>query len=1257
MLNIITFNVNGLASSEAGVPKRRKLFTWLKTHHCDVALLQETHCTDSMQCILTQEWGGDSYFCNGTSDSRGVCILIKRGLDMEVKEVRRDDQGRLIFVKAVFEGKLVLIGNIYCPNIDEVETMMRVNEWLSEMQVDNVIIAGDFNITLDPVRDREWPNQRTVRDYCRRRSKAVRETLEEFQLVDVWRKQNPDASQYTFSRGTSRSRLDYFFISEHLCSPGVKVTCVIMSPFLADHRAVQLKVCPVRQARGPGYWKFNNSLLSDENFVQELSTFISQALDDNDKPGVSKVLLFETILCMARGKIIQYASRKKRMENERLQRLESIISAQTNANVIDEQLQKAQEERNKIIEARTKANMFRCKVNWAAYAEKSSAYFFALEQRRVNSRSIPALFLNHVEDTGPLSDNTEKMLNECSAFYGTLYKRDSISSTDFDSFLDSTEKITDAQREECDLQLTAAELTAALSSLKSNTAPGPCGWTAEFFKTFWDMLCPLFLKLTNEIYERGAFPESFSRSVLTLIPKKGKDKRHVENLRPISLLPVPYKIIAKAMAARLKKVVGDLIHTDQTGFLKGRYIGENVRLIMDLMEFTEQNQIKGMLMQCDFQKAYDSISWEFLNEAIKSYGFGPKFRKWMSVFYPSGSHSSRVNVNNFLSPPFQIERGIRQGCPLSCLIWLLCMEPLLRRIRSTEDIRGVKISETEMKVSAYADDLTVVLDGTEGSLRSTMIVLNEFRAVTGLHLNLEKTICTWIGSAGRDSSPLCQELSLRWLKEEETLDLLGVKIANDPQRTREINFDHKIEEMENAMSPWLQRSLTPLGRVILVKSLFLAKFVHLFSVLENPDTKYMARLESLIFKFIWGKKDKVKRGVAKKQFLEGGIGAPDVESFANALKVSWIRRWLEPKQASWKVFVNEKFKVSSRLNIFQCVIGKPQVRNRRLPCFWDQALTAWAQIMQSSCEIDDHLTQPLYLNRNLDIESQLSASQLRTMNELNITYVRDLYNFSARRWLTAKEVKQKWNCLSIMTCNFLVSKLSSTWRQVKTCNKPCLDSAQGLNVLLPTENTTKWAYKKLVEPKLILTCTCESKWNAELGAVPNWSRLIGHLTESTKNIELRWLQFRILHRIIPTRKLLNLYRITENDQCVFCNRATETVSHLFVHCPKVKAFWNEVWRVFNRCNEKYKNTELSARLILLGVDLEKKHDLNLFLLLAKLFIWKQSKKESVLSIRLFLIHLESFRSVQSRVYSMNGKSKEFGALWSATANAINALKN
>lgn len=103
-----------------------------------------------------------------------------------------------------------MLGNVYCPNIDEIESIMCINDWLGDMRADNIVIGGDFNITLDPSRDREWQNQRSVRDYCWQRSRAAKETLQEFSLVDVWRKLNPDASQFTFSRGSSRSRLDYF---------------------------------------------------------------------------------------------------------------------------------------------------------------------------------------------------------------------------------------------------------------------------------------------------------------------------------------------------------------------------------------------------------------------------------------------------------------------------------------------------------------------------------------------------------------------------------------------------------------------------------------------------------------------------------------------------------------------------------------------------------------------------------------------------------------------------------------------------------------------------------------------------------------------------------------------------------------------------------------------------------------------------------------------------------------------------------------
>ena len=867
-LNIVTFNVNGLASNEGRVPKRRKLFTWLKAHKCDVALLQETHCTESMQLIWTQEWGGKGFFNNGTSDSRGVCILVRRGLDFEVKEIRKDDQGRFIFIRAVFEGGIILLGNVYCPNRDEIESIMRINDWPSEIQTDNIILAGDFNVTLDPNRDRGGQQQGAVRDYCRQRSRALKETLEEFQLVDVWRRLNPEVLQFTFRRDSSMSRLDYFFISENLCLPGSPVECSIMPHFLSDHRALQLMVNPQGQARGPGYWKFNNLLLGDDIFVTELKSFICEALEQNDTAGISRTLLLDTILCMARGKVIQYASRQKKAKNERLLELEEFICTKSSLDTNDAELQSAIAERDSIIEDRTKGNMLRCKVNWAAYAEKSSAYFYSLEKRKAASRAIPALFLNHSKADGKLSNSTENMMSECSVFYTNLYRRLPRTLGDKSGeFLDSLNKISAFHREECELDITAEELTAALSTMKPNTAPGPCGWTAEFFRYFWDIFCPLFLKVIKEIFELGKFPESWSCSVITLIPKKGKDKRFIENLRPISLLPVPYKIIAKAMALRLNEVISNLVHTDQKGFLKGRYIGENIRLIIDLIEHAEIKQIKGMLMQCDFHKAYDSISWEYINDVARAYGFGPKILRWISVFYPPGAHSAKINVNNFLSPQFKIERGIRQGCPLSCLIWLLCMEPLLVRMREDSNIQGIKIADSEIKLSAYADDLTVILDGSESSLRNAVSVFTDFTVSTGLRLNTSKTTCMWIGSARRERIQICRALNLKWLEEGEPLELLGIKIFHEHKRTKLINYENKIGEIEKAMSPWTQRSLTPLGRVLLVKSLMLSKFVYLFSVIENPEKSYMARLETLLFKFIWGKKDKIKRGIAKKTVL------------------------------------------------------------------------------------------------------------------------------------------------------------------------------------------------------------------------------------------------------------------------------------------------------------------------------------------------------------------------------------------------------
>ena len=149
--------------------------------------------------------------------------------------------------------------------------------------------------------------------------------------------------------------------------------------------------------------------------------------------------------------------------------------------------------------------------------------------------------------------------------------------------------------------------------------------------------------------------------MITLIPKKDRDTSYLKKFRPISLLTVDYKILAKTLANRLKKCLSYLIPPDQSGFLKGRNIGNNIRLIIDIIEYTELNHIPGAILLLDIQKAFDSVSHDFLLRVLRKLNFSQKFINWIQGFY-SGRKSYVSNYGN-LSKPIDMERGIFQGCP------------------------------------------------------------------------------------------------------------------------------------------------------------------------------------------------------------------------------------------------------------------------------------------------------------------------------------------------------------------------------------------------------------------------------------------------------------------------------------------------------------------------------------------------------------------------------------------------------------------
>ena len=152
--------------------------------------------------------------------------------------------------------------------------------------------------------------------------------------------------------------------------------------------------------------------------------------------------------------------------------------------------------------------------------------------------------------------------------------------------------------------------------MKNDKSPGSDGLSVNFYKTFWDLIGPIVVESLNHGFERGFLATEQSRGVISLIPKPGKNTEFLHNYRPITLLNVDYKIGAKAIAARLKAVIPKLIGRNQTGFIKGRYIGENIRYVLDLINYTSQEQIPGFLFLIDFEKAFDKVEWPFLQHTL-----------------------------------------------------------------------------------------------------------------------------------------------------------------------------------------------------------------------------------------------------------------------------------------------------------------------------------------------------------------------------------------------------------------------------------------------------------------------------------------------------------------------------------------------------------------------------------------------------------------------------------------------------------------
>ena len=297
--------------------------------------------------------------------------------------------------------------------------------------------------------------------------------------------------------------------------------------------------------------------------------------------------------------------------------------------------------------------------------------------------------------------------------------------------------------ESCEGLLSKDECLNAIKEFRNNKSPGTDGFASEFYKFFWPELKSDMTSSFNYAFQIGTLSISQRRGIISLISRKGKDMTLLENLRPISLLNVDYKILTKAIAKRLEKILPKIINHDQTGYIKGRFIGENIRLIQDIMSCTKTMEKTGIAIFLDFRKAFDTIEWNYINAALKLFNLGPDLLNWFTILYHQVS--SCVINNGHGSEFFPLQRGIRQGCPLSSLLFVIGIELFARALKNAGTIHGINVGQKEIKVTQYADDTTVFVRDRE-SVTQLLKLLEEFKTNCGLEINTSKTEAMWLGS-------------------------------------------------------------------------------------------------------------------------------------------------------------------------------------------------------------------------------------------------------------------------------------------------------------------------------------------------------------------------------------------------------------------------------------------------------------------------------------------------------------------------------
>ena len=542
-------------------------------------------------------------------------------------------------------------------------------------------------------------------------------------------------------------------------------------------------------------------------------------------------------------------------------------------------------------------------------------------------------------------------------------------------------------------------------------------------------------------------------------------------------------------------------------------------------------------------------------------------------------------------------------------------------IRHDDSIKGIYIDDIHLKICQYADDTVFILDGSEKSLRNALNLLDFFFRISGLRVNIDKTTAIWIGSHKHSNLILLPDQNLHWVN--GLFKILGIIFSRDLDDMVDLNYKIAYDSIKKILCSWSNRSLTPLGRITVIKSLAMSKLNYYCLTLPNPPICFIDNINKLFYDFIWnGKPDKIKRKQLCNGYDYGGLKMIDIRNFIQALKLSWIRKMYHLKD-NWVLLFRKTNNLGDvyKTCIQSIEMSLPTISNK----FWYDVFGAWIKLNNSLSpkNEDEFLRMRLWDNPLIKIgDKPIVFPELK---KIGIFFVNDLFNDNGSFYdynTFCNVFNVNLNFLHYMGLKSTLNTIFDLRRIRKKLSMPVRPLI--FDVLLKSTKGCQDFYRALKSPSDMDNSETRGKWERDMSIVipDNDWKIINKLPfKLLKSTKLRWFQYRLTNRILGTNTLLKKMGIQNSDLCNFCGLLPETYEHIFIHCNKIHIF---IMEVKNWIFEKTKfELHLYPKSIILGItnNIEGTSALNFILLIMKHYIyWSkiENKNPNLYTFKLYL---------------------------------------